>query len=419
MTSPPDPTPSAPSTPPAAAAERLTCQHCGDSFTRRNPTGRTPKYCPDKPCAAEAKAARLRDGRSAVDELLTQLVECDERHAPLLREQLRLRTELRERLLTRNADLEEAIKQADEQVAAAEQVKREAEEKAETAITDSRTAVREALTAQQRAQDSEREAWRAVGEHETRRTEAELAAEQVKRTAERDIAAVAKEREQMAAAAAEQQRRITELTSEVADRDTALAQAKEERTLAAEKARTEIGQLRADLEAAIARADAAETGRDKALAAAETARAETGTVRAELSGQITELRAELDGEHAAVRHAQSERDEARAATKITEARADALAGRAQWGEQLVGQLLAPLPPLEDLGDGTLGIMVNDDLPVLAEEGMVVLPHGVPEQNDLSTARALAAALHVVSRHADRVAELNVSSSPGDAAAESP
>ncbi|MEV4752916.1 hypothetical protein AB0K21_41780 [Streptosporangium sp. NPDC049248] len=50
--------------------------------------------------------------------------------------------------------------------------------------------------------------------------------------------------------------------------------------------------------------------------------------------------------------------------------------------------------------------------------MVVLSHGCPAQQSPPAALALAAALHVVSRHLDRVAKLNASS-PGGAAAESP
>ncbi|WP_433358749.1 hypothetical protein [Streptosporangium sp. CA-115845] len=97
-----------------------------------------------------------------------------------------------------------------------------------------------------------------------------------------------------------------------------------------------------------------------------------------------------------------------------QARAEALADRAQRGEQLVDQLLAPLPPLEDL-DGTPGILLENGNTVLAEEGMVVLSHGCPAQRSPPAALALAAALHVVSRRLDRVAKLM----PGGAATESP
>ncbi|GAA0838288.1 hypothetical protein ACFQVD_08820 [Streptosporangium amethystogenes subsp. fukuiense] len=78
-------------------------------------------------------------------------------------------------------------------------------------------------------------------------------------------------------------------------------------------------------------------------------------MRTELSGQLAGLRAELADQDQAVRQAQGERDEARTATAVAQARAEALAERAQHGEQLVDQLLAPLPPLEDL-DGTPGIL---------------------------------------------------------------
>ncbi|WP_436763163.1 hypothetical protein [Streptosporangium sp. V21-05] len=390
-------------------------------------SGRPPRYCPGKPCAAEAKAARLRDGHNAVDERLARLLEWDERHTPVLREQLRLVTELRESLLARNTDLEEAVKQADEQAAAAETRAGAAEKTAETAITDGRKAVEEAVATQQRAEASEREAWRAVGEHKAGRVDAERAAEAAKRAAERAVAEAAKERQRTATAAAEQQRTIDEqkqkidaLEGEVAGRDTALAAAEEKHAAAAEEARIEISRLRADLAAAIARTEAADTSRDRALAMAEKAHATTDAVRTELSAQLADLRAELAGHAQAVRHAHGERDEARAATAIAEARAEALADRARRGDRLVDQLIAPLPPLEDL-DGTPGILLENGNAVLAEKGMVALPGGYPARQGPSAARALAAALQAVSLRLDRAGDepLGTLAPPGGAAAESP
>ncbi|MGV9602086.1 hypothetical protein ACWDR1_36050, partial [Streptosporangium sandarakinum] len=106
MTATPD-TPAAPPPPvpdaPDAGSEQRTCRHCGASFARPRTTGRPPEYCPDKPCAAEAKAARARGAQAAVDERLARLRDLEARHAPALREQitaatdqLRLLTELRD-----------------------------------------------------------------------------------------------------------------------------------------------------------------------------------------------------------------------------------------------------------------------------------------------------------------------------------
>lgn len=112
-----------------------------------------------------------------------------------------------------------------------------------------------------------------------------------------------------------------------------------------------------------------------------------------------------------MRRAQGERDAACAATALAEARATAQADRARRGEDLVDQLLPQAPALQDL-DGTPGVLVGDRLPVLAEDGMVVLPQGVPERSDP------AAALQAVGRHADR-AGAQRDAAPGGGAAGTP
>ncbi|MGW4667251.1 hypothetical protein ACWEOJ_29645, partial [Streptosporangium sandarakinum] len=112
---------------PDAGSEQRTCRHRGASFARPRTTGRPPEYCPDKPCAAEAKAARARGAQAAVDERLARLRDLEARHAPALREQitlatdqLRLLTELRDGLLERNTDLERDAVAAEQRATAAE-----------------------------------------------------------------------------------------------------------------------------------------------------------------------------------------------------------------------------------------------------------------------------------------------------------
>lgn len=131
---------------PDAGSEQRTCRHRGASFARPRTTGRPPEYCPDKPCAAEAKAA--------VDERLARLRDLEARHAPALREQitlatdqLRLLTELRDGLLERNTDLERDAVAAEQRATAAE------DRAAARVAAAERAALRDAIAAAERARE--------------------------------------------------------------------------------------------------------------------------------------------------------------------------------------------------------------------------------------------------------------------------
>ncbi|MGW0593119.1 hypothetical protein [Streptosporangium sp. NPDC002607] len=167
------------------------------------------------------------------------------------------------------------------------------------------------------------------------------------------------ERRQAATAAGDHDRQIATLQTALADRT------------------ADLDQARIDLKVAGSRTERAETDWQKAQQDAEVARAETGRVREELTAHITRLKEKLATEREDLRQTRIQRDEARTATAVADARLEALQQaleqtehRAQAAEQreeaaqqTISRLLALQPVPETApAEGPGGTAPREDFP---------------------------------------------------------
>lgn len=298
---------------PSPAARTRPCAHCGRPVTARKPTGRPPRYCPpeERDCAARARAERITaraagtaSGPAALRQSVLELAgHLDEAWEPLqdLVESAQgareLLTAVRDDLITRAEQADQAAEQAaaareqaEQRALAAEAARDEALAQARQARADRAEALRARDAADLAAQEALRGQERLRAERDAAREQAEQAATAAAATVTA-ITATADRRVQAAADAATQAReqvaglraQAEGLREQLQDRDRRLREAEQA-----------ADQLRADADRRVEQAAAdAERRVEQALAEAdrriEQARAEIAALREQHEQRAVDL----------------------------------------------------------------------------------------------------------------------------------